>query len=91
VLAAIGHQWEFIWPPTLRRRMRGRATLGYVDEEKVMTAAELEQLPLGERHRIAAEAIVTDLSQVPPEFLDRARQRGRELLEERGVVLPPST
>jgi hypothetical protein len=61
-----------------------------VDEEKVMTAAELEQLPLEERHRIAAQAIVTDLSQVPPEFLDRARQRGRELLEERGVVMPPS-
>ena len=71
--------------------MRGGATLGNVDDKKVMTAAELEQLPLGERQRIAAEAIVTDLSQVPPEFLDRARQRGRELLEERGVVLPPST
>jgi hypothetical protein len=69
----------------------GGATLGNLDEEKVMTAAELEQLPLGERQRMAAEAIVTDLSQVPPEFLDRARQRGRELLEERGVVLPPST
>ena len=62
-----------------------------MDEKKVMTAAEIEQLPLGERQRVAAEAIVTDLSQVPPEFLDRARQRGRELLEERGVVLPPST
>jgi shikimate 5-dehydrogenase len=61
-----------------------------VDEKKVMTAAELEQLPLEERQRIAAEAIVTDVSQVPTEFLDRARQRGRELLEERGVVLPPS-
>ena len=71
--------------------MRGGATLGDVDDKKVMTAAELEQLPLGERQRMAAEAIVTDLSQVPPEFLDRARQRGRELLEERGVVLPPST
>jgi hypothetical protein len=61
-----------------------------VDETKVMTPAELDKLPLEERQRMAAEAIVTDLSQVPPEFLDRARQRGRELLEERGVVLPPS-
>jgi hypothetical protein len=61
-----------------------------VNEKKVMTAAQLEQLPVEERQRIAAETIVTDLSQVPPEFLDRARQRGRELLEERGVVLPPS-
>jgi shikimate 5-dehydrogenase len=68
----------------------GGATLGDVDEKKVMTAAKLEQLPLEERQRIAAEAIVTDVSQVPTEFLDRARQRGRELLEERGVVLPPS-
>jgi hypothetical protein len=68
----------------------GGATHGDVDEKKVMTAAKLEQLPLEERQRIAAEAIVTDVSQVPTEFLDRARQRGRELLEERGVVLPPS-
>jgi hypothetical protein len=61
-----------------------------VDEPKVMTAEEFEQLPLEERHRVASEAIVTDLSQVPPGFLDRARKRGRELLEERGVALPPS-
>ena len=58
-------------------------------DEKVMTAAEIEQLPLADRHRIAAEAIATDVSQVPPDFLDRARLRGRELLEEQGVVLPP--
>jgi hypothetical protein len=59
-----------------------------VDDE-VMTVEELERLPLAERQRLAAEAIVTDLSQVSPEFLTRARQRGRELLEERGVALPP--
>ncbi len=61
-----------------------------MDEKRVRTAEELERLPLEERHRLAAEGIVTDLSQVPPEFLARARQRGRELLEQRGIVVPPA-
>jgi hypothetical protein len=60
-----------------------------VDDDEVMTIEEMERLPLAERQRLAAEAIVTDLSQVPAEFLSRARRRGRELLEERGVALPP--
>jgi hypothetical protein len=60
-----------------------------VDDDEVMTIEQLEKLPLAERQRLAAEALVTDLSQVPPEFLSRARRRGRELLAERGVALPP--
>jgi hypothetical protein len=55
----------------------------------VLSAEELEKLPLGERHRLAAESIVSDLADVPPEFVARARRRGRELLEERGIDLPP--
>ena len=59
-----------------------------MDEKPVITIEELEKLPLSERHRIVAEGFVTDLSQVPPDFLARIRQRGRELLEERGIELP---
>jgi hypothetical protein len=62
--------------------------LAGVEPEKVTTVEELEKLPVCERHRLVAESIVTDLSQVPAAFLARARQRGRELLEERGVVPP---
>lgn len=54
--------------------------------ERIWTAAELELLTPDERDRIIKEGIVTDLSQVPPDFLARARTQGRALLEERGVI-----
>jgi hypothetical protein len=60
-----------------------------VADDEVMTVEELERLPLAERQRLAAESIVTDIAEVSPEFLGRARRRGRQLLEERGVALPP--
>jgi hypothetical protein len=60
-----------------------------MDRDEVVTIEEMERLPLAERHRLAAEAIVDDVSQVPEEFLARARERGRELLEARGLTLPP--
>jgi hypothetical protein len=60
-----------------------------MDEPTVMTAEELERLPLSERQRLAADAMVTDLSAVSPEFVERARQRGREILEDRGIAVPP--
>lgn len=60
-----------------------------MDEERVVTAAELERLPMAERHRIVDESIVTDLSTLPPELVARIRRRGRELLEARGIPLPP--
>lgn len=56
----------------------------------VQLAEELDKLPLDERQRIAAESIVSDLSEVDPAFVERARRRGRELLEERGIDLPPA-
>ncbi len=59
-----------------------------VIDDKVWTAAELEQLTPDERHRVFNEGIVTDLDQLSPEFLDRVRARGRVLLAERGLVAP---
>ena len=40
---------------------------------KVWTAAELEQLSPAERQRSFDESLVTDLSQVPADFLARIR------------------
>jgi hypothetical protein len=57
-----------------------------MDEERIWTAEELEQLSPDDRARVVNEGLVTDLSQVPPEFLARAREVGRSLLEERGVI-----
>ena len=42
-------------------------------ERKIWTAAELEKMTPAERREISQAAIVTDLSQVAPEFLQRAR------------------
>jgi hypothetical protein len=44
-------------------------------EQKVITAAELERMTPAEQDRVFAQSIVTDLSQVPPEFLARVRER----------------
>ncbi len=57
-------------------------------DERVWSAAELERLTPDERQRLLNERVITDLSQVPPEFLARARSTGRALLEERGVISP---
>jgi len=54
--------------------------------ERTWTAEELELLTPVERHRVVNEGVVTELADVSPEFLARARAKGRELLEERGVV-----
>jgi hypothetical protein len=44
-------------------------------EQEVITAAELECMTPAEQDLVFAQSIVTDLSQVPPEFLARARER----------------
>jgi hypothetical protein len=49
---------------------------------KVWTAAELEQLSPAERQRIFDESLVTDLSQVPPDFLARIRHEVRQHIAE---------
>jgi hypothetical protein len=53
---------------------------------RVWTAEELERLSPNERDRIVKEGTVSDLSEVPADFLARARTKGRALLEERGVI-----
>jgi hypothetical protein len=50
----------------------------------------LEKLPAEERRRLVDESIVSDLSTLDPEYVARIRTRGRELLEARGVDVPPS-
>ena len=55
-------------------------------DDRIWTAAELERLTPDERQRLLNERVVTDLSEVPPEFLAKVRAKGRALLEERGLV-----
>lgn len=42
---------------------------------KVWTAAELEKLSPAQRQQIFDASLVLDLDDVPPEFLDRVRDR----------------
>lgn len=63
-----------------------RRRAGYrwgVADERVVTAAELELMTPDERHRLLNERVVTDLSQVDPEFLAQVRAKARALHEER--------
>ena len=47
-------------------------------EGKVWTADELLAMTPNERHAIVKASIVTDLDEVPPEFLERVRANIRE-------------
>lgn len=49
---------------------------------KVWTAAELEQMTPAERRAIFDASIVTDLDQVPAEFLARVRARAERIIAE---------
>ncbi len=55
-------------------------------DDKIWTAAELEQMTPDERQRLFDERVVTDVSALDPELLERFRARGRAILEERGLV-----
>jgi hypothetical protein len=55
-------------------------------DDRTWTAEELERLSPDDRDRIVKEGTVADLSQVPSDFLARARAKGRALLKERGVI-----
>ena len=57
-----------------------------MDAAEVRTAAEVEQLTADERQRLVNERSSTDLSDVPEEFLAKARAEGRRLLVERNVI-----
>ena len=45
--------------------------------KKIWTAAELEKMTPAERRKISRAAVVTDLSTVDPELLERARAAAR--------------
>lgn len=60
-------------------------------DDRIWIAAELEQLTPDERSRILEEGVVTDLGEVSPDFLARVREKGRALLEERGVIAPDTS
>lgn len=55
-------------------------------DERIVTAAELELMTPDERHRLFNERVITDLSQVDPEFLAQVRAKARALHEERTSV-----
>jgi len=60
-----------------------------VADDKIWTAAELEELEPNEHRRLFNERVVTDLTEVSPEFLSRVRSASRALLEDRGVLGKP--
>lgn len=55
-------------------------------EERIWSAAELEEMTPDERDSVVRQGFMTDLSTLPPEFVARIREKGRRLLEERGVI-----
>ena len=57
-------------------------------DDHLWTADELERLAPDERSRIVRERLVWDTSTVDPEQLATIRARGREILDEHGL-LPP--
>jgi hypothetical protein len=50
---------------------------------RLWTAAEMEKLSREEQQAVFDESIVTDLSEVPPEFLDQVRADAERLIASR--------
>lgn len=48
-------------------------------DEPILTAAELELMTPDERQRLLNERVITDLSQVDPEFLAKVKAKAREI------------
>jgi hypothetical protein len=57
-----------------------------VSDDHVWSAEELERLTPAERQRMLDERVVTDLSTLSDEFVDRIRREGRALMEQRGTA-----
>lgn len=57
-----------------------------MDAVEIHTVDEVERLTPDERQRLVNEQTSTDLSDVPADFLARARADGRRLLVERGLT-----
>lgn len=52
-----------------------------METDRVVTAAELEQLSPNERDQLLRDRMVTDVDQADPALVEWARARGRALLE----------
>jgi hypothetical protein len=59
-----------------------------MSEDRVWTAAELERLTPDQRAAVVRGRVVTDLDELDPELVERARAYGRRLLEAKGAVEP---
>ena len=57
-----------------------------MDAAEVRSAAEVERLTPDERQRLVNDRTSTDLSQIPEDFVVKARAEGRRLLIERNVI-----
>lgn len=55
-------------------------------QDRVWTAAELEQMTPDERAALIRERVVTNVDQVDAGLVERARSQGRDLLEARGAL-----
>lgn len=55
-------------------------------KDRIWTAAELEQLTPDQRAAVIRERVVTDVDELDPDLLERARAYGRDLLEARGAL-----
>jgi hypothetical protein len=56
-----------------------------VTDDHQWTAEELEKLTPHDRQRLLDERVVTDLSSLAPDLVERIRDRGRNLMEQRGT------
>jgi len=57
-----------------------------MDAAEIRTAVDVERLTPDERQRLVNDRTSTDLSELPEEFVTRARADGRRLLVQHGVI-----
>ncbi|MEZ5239673.1 MAG: hypothetical protein R2716_12260 [Microthrixaceae bacterium] len=55
-----------------------------MDDEHVWDAETLAEMSPAERQRLLDDRVVTDISTLPRDFVERIRREGRELIEQRG-------
>jgi hypothetical protein len=55
-------------------------------DAEIWTVTEVERLTQAQRHQLVNDRTSTDLSDVPDDFLERARADGRRLLVECSII-----
>jgi hypothetical protein len=60
----------------------------FVTSGRIWSAAELEAMTPDQRAELVRDHVVVDVDQLDEGVVERARARGRELLEARGVLEP---